>query len=262
MKKVCVLINPDKSKAKKIAENITLFLKKKKVEILGLDKVKRADFLIVVGGDGMILRAAQIVNSKIPVLAIAAGTLGFLSSMTSSQFKEKFHQIKRGKFSIENRMMLSAEVGKLKFKALNDFVVERKTHRGIELEVKIDNEELATYLGDGLIIATPTGSTAYSFAAGGPVVNPLISCLILTPVSAHTLMNRSFVLPDNESVKIFPRDDCFLTIDGQEKISVCKGVPITIKKAPFAFKLIKFSEEKFYNAVKSKLMVPKPYVYK
>ena len=250
IKKIGIIANLEKKKSKEASGEIAKFLKRHRVEVLGLDNINKSKIVIAIGGDGMVLRAVQLVHPKIPVLPIYSGSLGFLYQMNVTQFKEKFKQIIREDFKIENRMMLSASIGNSRFRALNDFVIERKTHRAIMLDIQIENQKLATYVADGLIIATPTGSTAYSLAAGGPVVNPLLCVLVLTPISPHTLMNRSFVLAGNESVEIFPKDDCFLTIDGQKKIPVNSGAAIIVKKSPLVFKLIQIGERKFYSSIK------------
>ena len=258
IKKIGIIANLEKKKSKEASGEIAKFLKRHRVEVLGLDNINKSQLVIAIGGDGMVLRAVQLVHPKIPVLPIHSGSLGSLSQMNVTQFKEKFGQIIREDFKIENRMMLSASIGNSKcsgaihrtFRALNDFVIERKTHRAIMLDIQIENQKLATYVADGLIIATPTGSTAYSLAAGGPVVNSLLCVLVLTPISPHTLMNRSFVLAGNESVEIFPKDDCFLTIDGQKKIPVNSGAAIIVKKSPLVFKLIQIGERKFYSSIK------------
>jgi len=250
IKKIGIIANLEKKKSKETSGEIAKFLKRHRVEVLGLDNINKSKIVIAIGGDGMVLRAVQLVHPKIPVLPIYSGSLGFLYQMNVTQFKEKFKQIIREDFKIENRMMLSASIGNSRFRALNDFVIERKTHRAIMLDIQIENQKLATYVADGLIIATPTGSTAYSLAAGGPVVNSLLCVLVLTPISPHTLMNRSFVLAGNESVEIFPKDDCFLTIDGQKKIPVNSGAAIIVKKSPLVFKLIQIGERKFYSSIK------------
>lgn len=252
IKRIGIIVNQKKKRAVKVAEEISNLLRCHNIKIFGIEDINKSQLVIVIGGDGMVLHAAQIVHPKIPVLPIYLGSLGFLSQINSTQFKEKFRQIVKGNFKIENRMMLQANVKNLKLKALNDFVVERKTHRAISLNIHIGEEKFATYLLDGLIIATPTGSTAYSLAAGGPVVNPLMHAMILTPISAHTLISRPFVLTKDETIKVFPKNDCFLTIDGQEKISIKRNTPIIIKRGKFPFKLVS-NQTGFYGLVKLKL---------
>jgi len=251
--KVCVVANPQKVKIKRIAEDICTFLRNRGTEILDLDKINRAEMVIVIGGDGMLLYTARFLRRAIPVLLISAGSFSFLSRLTPAEFRKNFNEILNGKYRIENRFMLSAYTGKQKFTALNEFVIERRTHRAVVLKVRINDRNFATYLCDGLILSTPTGSTAYSLAAGGPVVNPQLCAFILNPVSPHTLVNRAFVLSENDKVEIIPKNDCFLTVDGQEKIPVPAGNSVVVKKASSSFRLIQIGDSEFYKLVNRKL---------
>ena len=254
IKRIGIITNSEKKKSVETSREIIKFLRKHRIEVLETGNMGKAQLVVAIGGDGMVLRAARIIPPRIPVLPLHTGSLGFFSELNAAQFKKKFRQIVKGDFKIENRMMLCTKIGNSGFKALNDFVVERRAHRAIVLDVYVEKEKLANYLADGLIVATPTGSTAYSLAAGGPIVNPLLNALILVPISPHTLMNRSFVLSGSEAIKIIPDNDCFLTIDGQGKIPVHSGASIIIKKAPSAFKLVRTGERKFYSSVKTKLL--------
>jgi len=253
IKRIGIIYNREKKKAAKAAERVTGLFRRLGVAVLDNSGLNRSQLVVALGGDGMLLRAARLIKPGIPVLPVSLGSLNFLSGASISRLKSSCKAVIRGQFTTEKRLMLSAEAGERRFRALNDFVVERGTHRAVVLRVRINDELFASYLCDGLILSTPTGSTAYSLAAGGPVASPDLNGFILTPIAPHTLAGRTFVLSGNETVSVIPESECFLTVDGQEKIPVPARMCITVRRSPYSFVLARLGSEGFYRTVNSRL---------
>jgi len=253
LKKISIIANLEKERSAKAYKEITTLLRKKHIRVLDNEDISKAQLVITLGGDGMVLRASQIVRPGIPVLSVNLGNLGFLTQMNYAQFKKRLPEILAGKFKKEKRMMLSCRIGSTEYRALNDFVIERTNHRAIAFDVAINKKRFVSYLADGLIISSPTGSTAYSLAAGGPIVEPSVSAIIISPLSPHTLLNRHLIANIDKSIDITANSDVFLTIDGQKKIPVKKGVPIIIRKSKHYFVFTEFKDGKnFFSIIKDK----------
>lgn len=195
--------------------------------------------LLVLGGDGSTLRAARwTVPYGVPIFGINVGRVGFLSEATPENWPEKLERVLRGEYWIERRLLLHAELwrdGQLiaPFSALNEVVVGRGAQaRVIHLHLRVDDDLVTTYIADALIIATPTGSTAYSMAAGGPLMPPQLQNLVVVPVAAHLSLNRSLVLHENAriSIQVEMGHEAFLTADGQRSTPVQDGDRIVITK--------------------------------
>jgi len=253
IKKIGLIYNPEKKKAAGAAKAVAGMFARQGAEILEGADLGKCQLVIALGGDGMLLRAARLVKPGIPVLPVSLGSLNFLSGASISRLKNSCKAVIRGQFTTEKRLMLSAEAGERRFRALNDFVVERGTHRAVVLRVKINDEIFASYLCDGLILSTPTGSTAYSLAAGGPVASPGLNGFMITPIAPHTLAGRTFVLSGNETVSVIPESECFLTVDGQEKIPVPARMCINVRRSPYSFVLARLGNGGFYRTVNSRL---------
>ena len=222
-----------------------------------------AELLICLGGDGTILHVSKsAAENNVPVLGINVGRMGFLADLEALEYRKVTEAI-NGECSFDQRMMLRAEVergGKTVFSdfALNDAVVAKgNVGRIIDLAVYCDDKQISVFSGDGLIIATPTGSTAYSMSAGGPIVEPSADNLVLTPICAHDLKAKSFVLSSESEVtiKIWPLygKTVFLSLDGAESMELSDGDVIKISKSEYKTKLVRVLNRSFYEIVNQKL---------
>jgi len=223
---------------------------------------KQVDLVLVFGGDGTMLRVArEIAGSRTPILGINIGGLGFLTAVSSAELEKALHLVWQGQFKFESRTLLEGEAfcgGRgVKTTALNDLVVSRyATSRLIDLDVAVDGEPLSRYRCDGLIISSPTGSTAYSLAAGGALVHPTAKVMALTPISAHTLSNRSLILPITAKVEIHvvnPRPATILSVDGDLLCELDQGDTISIRQSRRAVRLMHLAGSSFYEALRRKL---------
>jgi NAD+ kinase len=223
---------------------------------------REVDLLLVFGGDGTMLRVArELSGSQTPILGVKVGGLGFLTAVSSTQLSSALKQIWLGQYLLETRSLIQA-TGKVQGKsigerALNDFVVSRgATSRLIEVAVNVDQEELTRYRCDGLIVSSPTGSTAYSLAAGGAVVSPAAEVLTITPICPHTLSNRSVIVPMNSVVQVTvlsERVDTILTADGQVQIPLSTGDFVQIRKSRFGVRLLRLRGSSFFQTLRQKL---------
>lgn len=220
------------------------------------------DMLLVFGGDGTILRLArEIAGSKTPILGINIGGLGFLTAVPSSGLPKALKQVWNGEFKFEHRALIEADIhceGKpIRHNALNDWVISRgNASRLIELHVSVDDEPLTRYRCDGLIVSSPTGSTAYSLAAGGAVVYPTAEVFQLTPICAHTLSNRSLVLPLTAeiSIKVMnPKPATVLSADGESVTELNTGDEITIRRSRRTVRLMHLEGSSFFETLRVKL---------
>ncbi len=220
-----------------------------------------SDLIISMGGDGTLLRAARFVGrSEIPLLGINLGRLGFLTEIPVSQWREALERVQQGQYQIVERMLLTCEVKRdnqviVGGDALNDVVIHRgAVSRLLDLEISINDNYVGTYSADGLIISTPTGSTAYSLSAGGPIVNPDVSCLLLTAICPHTLSARPLIISDREKITVKERviDGISLTMDGHLNFVLLKNDEVFVEKASYGMKFVHF-EKTFYRTVQEKL---------
>lgn len=223
---------------------------------------RAVDMILVFGGDGTMLRVArEIAGSQTPMLGINIGGLGFLTAVPSSGLPEALRHIWNGEFKFEPRALIEADIradGRpMRQSALNDFVISRSVaSRLIELHVSVNGELLTRYRCDGLIFSSPTGSTAYSLAAGGAVVYPTAEVFQLTPICAHTLSNRSLVLPlDSEiSVKVVnPKPSTVLSADGELVTELSAGDELTIRRGRRTVRLMHLEGSSFFEALRVKL---------
>lgn len=280
MAKVGIIVNTSKDRDLKVTSSITKWLEEKSCEVIVskiiADELKRpelgysqtemykqCDFVIVLGGDGTLLGAArQILWLQTPILGINMGHLGFITEVEKNDIYICLEKILNKQYKLEDRMMLEAVVIKEEkkvetFYCLNDVGITRGTlTRMVKLKTFVNDSYIDTYYGDGLLVSTPTGSTAYSLSAGGPIISPDVKVILLTPVCPHSLSSRSLVVSDEDTIKIEIIDnyqDVHLTADGQQGYKLRNGDRVIIKKAPFFAKLIKVSNRNFYDVLRTKL---------
>ena len=223
---------------------------------------RRAQFVISLGGDGTLLQAAREGASfGIPVLGINLGRLGFLCEIEREDVFEALEKILRQDYTIQERLMLRAVVKRvgasdLTHLVLNDVVFSREsTNSVITLQANLSGEPTISYPADGLIVATPTGSTAYSLSAGGPVVSPNVQAILLTPLAAHSLSARPVVVSDSEEIQIIlaSGEQCMVTFDGRHSVRICSGETVIIKTAEVKAQLIRLGSRSFSQVVREKL---------
>lgn len=274
MKNIVIALNPSKDTEGKILslviEKITNIFKNPKITILNsyeMNKYKfddKLDLLIVLGGDGTLLGIARDINGKydVPILGINIGNLGFLSSIEIQDLGEALNKIKNGQYTIQNRILLECksddENEDINSKALNDVVIARGTlSRMAKFEVYIDKKLYYTFKGDGLIVSTPTGSTAYSFSAGGPFVYPDVEVITLTPICPHTRGMQPIVLKSSSEILIRAENyngEIYLTFDGQEAREIKDNTSIIIKKAKDVAKILLFDNYDYFNVLRKKIL--------
>jgi NAD+ kinase len=222
-----------------------------------------SDLLIVLGGDGTLLAAARLLGDRnVPILPVNMGGLGFLTSVTLDDLYPVLEQAIKGEARYSERVMLESRVirqGKPFHcvRALNDAVLNKAAlARIIDLELRIDGEFVCNYKADGLIIATPTGSTAYSLSAGGPIVYPVVSAFVITPICPHTLTNRPLVIPDNAKIEIAyagGEAPIYLTVDGQVGVELHANDVVALSAAPLRLRLVRPQEKTYFSVLRDKL---------
>ncbi len=221
------------------------------------------DLLIVLGGDGTLLSAARLAaKRKVPILAVNLGGMGFLTTVSQDELYSILEEIFTGKHRVSERVMLEAEIVRggaviRRQNALNDAVLNKAAlARIMDLELRVDDEYVTTYKADGLILSTPTGSPAYSLAAGGPIVYPSVEAFVVTPICPHTLTNRPLVIPDSATIDVdFKAEDdaVFLTLDGQIGIELVQGDHIRVRKAAEKLHLVRPAKKTYYQILRNKL---------
>ncbi len=221
--------------------------------------IKSVYIIFCFGGDGTLLQLGRLVGAVgTPILSINLGRLGFLAEISPDELEQTTLEILKKKFSIEKRIVLKANVNGKEYYAVNDLVVDRGNFpKTIKIIVKIDGQYFNTYVSDGLIVATPTGSTAYSLSAGGPILSPEIHNILLNPICPHSLTARSIIFPDDVTIEIYyeseEAENVSLYTDSQVCIKINKGEIIKINKADHYFNLITLKKETFYQVLRKKL---------
>jgi NAD+ kinase len=224
---------------------------------------QKIDLLIVLGGDGTLLSAARALKGhKVAILAVNLGGLGFLTSVTREELYPLLEQVLAGQHQISERMMLNAETicdGKLAKQqiALNDAVINKAAlARMLDFDVYVDRAQVGRYRADGLIVATPTGSTAYSLAAGGPIVHPHLDAFVITPICPHMLTNRPLVIPDTARVEIdiaAAEEPVYLTLDGQVGFQLQPRDRVAITKSASRVYFVQSPRKTYFEVLRSKL---------
>ena len=229
---------------------------------------EQSDALVVLGGDGTLLAASHAVEKPIPVLGVNFGSLGFLTEITLPELYPALEGVLAGTYRYEERRMLHAVVrreGKPEStgEVLNEVVVTKASFsRIIELEVSVDGAFVSSFRADGLIVSTPTGSTAYNLAAGGPIVHPALPAIVLTPICPHMLSNRPLVLGDGVSVEVRLRDardgDVQITLDGQKGFPLAPSDKVIVTRSAHALRLVKSPERDYFEVLRTKLKWGEP----
>lgn len=280
MVKVGLIVNKDKDQGYVVTKDIVnwllnknllvyvdydLGIKCKNINCVNKEYIyQNSDFVIILGGDGTILGAArEIVSYDTPILGVNLGNLGFITEVEQKEVFVALEKIIKGEYKIENRLMIKAEVyrdNKLKktLYALNDFCITRGyLSRMVKLNTFVGHHFVDAYNADGLLVSTPTGSTAYSLSAGGPIVNPTLNLMLITPICPHSLKSRTVVVSDQDTIYIevdeTNPDKIYIAADGQEGYELIKGDKIKIQKLEKNLNLIKISQRSFYDVLRDKL---------
>lgn len=281
--KVLLIPNFQKISCEKVTLDVIRILKEGNAEIFALYESKShiksesvafispenlssdIDFAITIGGDGTIIEAANLLlEHEIPIIGVNLGTLGFLAGIEIDEIN-LIYDILRGKYNIDERTTLKAEIEhingeKTRFTAINDIVISKNAFSGIiDIDVECNGVETAKYRADGIIFSTASGSTAYAMSAGGPIMNPGVKAIALTPICAHSLFARTIILPENEQITVKTNAESvkrkvFVVADGLNSIDIEKGDIIKISKYNKNIKFIRNSEKSFYSSVNNKLM--------
>lgn len=225
------------------------------------DIPSRVELIIVLGGDGTLLSVARIAHlHEVPILAVNLGSLGFLTEVALPELYQTLEVVLKGEYTTENRMLLSAALhrgGDLIRKdfVLNDVVINKSAARIVNLEVRVDGQEMTSYRADGLIIATPTGSTAYSLSAGGPILHPAMKALLLSPICPFALTNRPIVVPDLSvlQVRLTTDEEVQVTLDGQMGYPMLRDDYLEVQQAPTPVRLVQAPGKNYYQILRQKL---------
>jgi len=223
---------------------------------------KHSDLLITFGGDGTLLSVARHAPKDVPILGVNMGTLGFLTEVQVEDFPQVMERVLAGDYESEQRVALDVTVrghgrDHRVYRVLNDATINKSAlARIIEMRVTVGGEFVSSFRADGLIIATPTGSTAYNLSAGGPIIYPTMGAVVLTPICPHMLSNRPVVLPDTLDIEVgiaTPNQEIFLTLDGQEGLPIAQNDKVCISKSPNPVTLIRTPRKSYFDVLRAKL---------
>lgn len=259
MKKGIIIYNEDKPLATGLYHEYKEFLEKYDIQILGREDIEKGDFVVVIGGDGTLLRASKIIAKKdnIDVFAVNAGSLGFLTEIKKEEFKSTFIKYLNGKYQIEERFLLEVIYKNKKYYILNEVVVTKKTPLSqlIDLQLEIKNHTLFSTRGDGIIISTPTGSTAYSLSAGGPIVTPHLDVVLITPLAPHNLSSRPIIISnrDNISLCLQSKEEGYIILDGDIELTLSHNEKLELHSCDKKIKLILPQNRSYYDVLHEKL---------
>lgn len=271
MNNIGIIINRSKDETgeflKAVESKVKNHLKPKNILILGhldnfdLEELKKLELIVVLGGDGTILGVARRVSKHIqcPILGVNIGNLGFIASIEFNELDEALEAFNNGDYKVEKRMMIEATINNESFegnKALNDIVIARGTlSRMLKYTILVDGEEYSSFNGDGVIISTPVGSTAYSLSAGGPLITPGLNLILIVPICSHGLNTKPLIVSGNSEVSIIPclKEEAYLTIDGQKSMKLNCGDFIKINQCKEEFNIITFSGKNYFKILKNKI---------
>ncbi len=278
---VSIITKPRLAEAVRIAEELVDWFRERGVEAFVEDRladevdrpdaavtgdglVEKSDLVVVIGGDGTLLATARLLAGRpVPILAINLGGLGFLTEITLSELYPQLEKVLAGGFVTDRRVMLDAALVRNgesveRHQALNDVVINKGTlARIIDLETSVNGQHVSTFRSDGLIIATPTGSTAYNLSAGGPIVHPDMSAMLVTPICSHTLTNRPLVLPSDMQVAVTltssADEGVYVTVDGQIGIKMESGDCLNVNKSTHEVLLVAPAGKNYFDVLRGKL---------
>lgn len=226
------------------------------------DLGKRADLLITFGGDGTLLSVARFAPKGVPVLGVNMGTLGFLTEVRVEEFPQVLESVLSGKYSAEDRVTFDVFVEgdkreRRSYRVLNDATINKSAlARIVEMRVTVSGVFVSTFRADGLIVSTPTGSTAYNLSAGGPIIYPTMGAVVITPICPHMLTNRPIVLPDTLDIEIgivTKNQEIFLTLDGQEGLPIGERDRVCVRKSDQAVLLVQSPNKNYFDVLRNKL---------
>lgn len=284
MKRIGIIAKEGNTGALRAAQKLAAWFTKRHIEpIMGASLARRlgrrkgrppekipdlVDLLVVLGGDGTLLSAARLMKGRnVPILGVNLGGLGFLTAVGMKELTPLMPAILSGDFSVEKRMMLSTSIlrgGSVvgEYTVLNDAVINKGAMaRIIQIKAEVNGEFLTTFRADGLVLSTPTGSTAYSMSAGGPIITPSLDCIIVTPICPHTLTNRPLVVTEDAVIRVtvsMSDGDVYLTLDGQIGRPLRKGDIIEVKHAGEHVHLVRPSSRSYYRLLREKLTWGQP----
>jgi NAD+ kinase len=264
VRNVVIFTKPKQADVARVAGELSEWFQRRKVTAsITPETASAADLAVVVGGDGTLLAAARFLGDRqIPIVAINHGGLGFLTEVTLDEMYPALERVLAGQFVIEHRMMMDIHVLRsnkrlAEYRALNDVVINKGTlSRMIDLDASVDGQYVSRFRADGLIVATPTGSTAYNISAGGPIIFPTMGAMIVTPICSHTLTNRPIVLPEDVKVEITLRsaqDDVYVTVDGQVGLKLEMDDHLVVQKSNVAVKLVAPADKNYFDVLRGKL---------
>ncbi|HXF43466.1 MAG TPA: NAD(+)/NADH kinase [Pyrinomonadaceae bacterium] len=276
IEKVLIIVKPEDERAMETAQKLSARLAQlgiitasdRPLSVENLDPSNNAlkeglDLAIVLGGDGTMISTARFLDgSETPVLGINYGSLGYLTEFRIEELDLALNAVLDGRFNIDSRVMLHAELWsnnekKAEGRVLNDVVINKSAiARIIEIEVRLNGLYVNDFRADGLIVATPTGSTAYNLSAGGPIIFPSMNALVLTPICPFTLTNRPIVIPDGADIELILKDEnegVFLSLDGQIGYEMKLGDKVLIRKSQTAFRLIQPPNRNYFDVLRNKL---------
>ncbi len=279
MKTIGILTKPKFPDVKHILTDLVAWLRERKKEVVFDAKTAaligesashpktqlatRSDMVLVLGGDGTMLSAARLLEERaVPILGVNMGGLGFLTEITLDQLYPALEKVFALEFMVEERLMLRADIHRhgehvAKATVLNDVVVSKGTlARMIEIQILIDGQFVTRLRGDGLIVSTPTGSTAYSLSAGGPIIHPTVQALILTPICPHTLTHRPLLVPRGVALEVTLTsqvEGAMATFDGQVGVALVQGDTVAIAVSEHRTQLIRLPDRTYYDLLRRKL---------
>ncbi|MGH7168463.1 MAG: NAD(+)/NADH kinase [Candidatus Methylomirabilales bacterium] len=279
MKTIGILTKPKFPDVKHILTDLVAWLRERKKEVVFDAKTAaligesasnqktqiatRSDMVLVLGGDGTMLSAARLLEERaVPILGVNMGGLGFLTEITLDQLYPALEKVFAQEFMVEERLMLRADIHRhgehvAKATVLNDVVVSKGTlARMIEIQILIDGQFVTRLRGDGLIVSTPTGSTAYSLSAGGPIIHPTVQALILTPICPHTLTHRPLLVPRGVALEVTLTsqvEGAMATFDGQVGVALAQGDTVGIAVSEHRTQLIRLPDRTYYDLLRRKL---------
>ena len=280
LNKIGVVVGPQKPDALAVVRSLTTWCAERQIKLCAIPEIaeqvgcapfliaaeelaEQVDLLVVLGGDGTMIGASRFIGvRKVPVLGINFGHLGYLTEFTLEELFSALEELRAGNFQAEARMMFDVSVERdgqiiAQHRALNDAVINQGAlARMIEIECFVNGDFVNSFRADGMIVSTPTGSTAYSLSAGGPIVFPSMDAIVITPICPHTLSNRPVIIPGDTTVDLtFKKatDEVMLTIDGQRGVPLTADDKVTLKRSATTFDIVRPTKRNYFEVLRTKL---------